>query len=102
MFLSEFSIEYKGRTFPGYNKPIDSDRPNKKKMVLAKVGDKVKLLHFGQKGYRHNYSHKAKKSYLARASGIKDGRGNLTKDNKLSPNYWSIRTLWPKNKKIEP
>jgi len=102
MFLSEFSIEYKGRTFPGYNKPIDSDRPNKKKMVLAKAGDKVILLHFGDKGYRHNYSHKAKKSYLARASGIKDGSGNLTRDNKLSPNYWAIRTLWPKNKKIEP
>ena len=41
------SIEYRGKTFPGYNKPVKSDRPEKKKMVLAKEGDKVKLIHFG-------------------------------------------------------
>jgi len=35
------SIEYRGRTFPGYNKPIKSDNPEKKKMVLAKEGDQV-------------------------------------------------------------
>ena len=50
------SIEYRGIKFPGYNKPIKSNRAGKKKMVLAKEGDKVKLIHYGQKGYGHNYS----------------------------------------------
>ena len=99
MFLADvanFSITYRGRTLPGYNRPIDSDRPGKKKMVLAKSGDKVKLLHFGDSNYRHNYSEKAKKSYRARAGGIRDKSGNLTSKNKLSPNYWSMKTLWGK------
>lgn len=100
-FIGEFSINYRGKTLPGYNKPVPSDRPGKKKMVLAKDGDKVKLLHFGDEKYKHNYSVDAKKSYLARASGIKDKSGNLTKNNKLSANYWAIRTLWPKNKPIQ-
>ena len=35
-----------------------------------------------------------RKSYLARAKGIKNGLGELTWTNKNSANYWSIRTLW--------
>jgi len=35
-----------------------------------------------------------RKNYLSRASGIKDGQGNLTKNNPLSPNYHAIRILW--------
>lgn len=104
MFLSDvvnFSIEYRGKTFPGYNKPIDSDRSGKKKMVLAKKGDKVKLLHFGDSNYRHNYSEKAKKSYLARAGGIRNKSGELTKNDVFSKNHWSMKVLWPKNKPIE-
>ena len=60
------SVEYRGITFPGYNKPIKSNREGKKKMVLAKKGDKVKLIHFGATGYGHNYSAAARKSFRAR------------------------------------
>ena len=35
-----------------------------------------------------------KKSYCARSAGIKDGSGNLTKNSKESPNYWSRKILW--------
>jgi hypothetical protein len=90
-------VEYRGRKFPGYNQPIDSDRPEKKKMVLAKKGDQVKLIHFGQKGYKHNYSDVAKKNYLTRSAGIRGKDGSLTANNKLSANYWARRELWPKN-----
>ena len=82
------------------NKPIRSTRPDKKKMVYvrdSKTG-KIKLIHFGAKGYKHNYSEKAWKSYIARASGIRNKQGELTKDNKLSANYWAIRYLWPGRK----
>jgi hypothetical protein len=100
MFLSDianFSITYRRKVFPKYNSPIDSDRPGKKKMVLAKDGDKVKLLHFGHEKYQDYRTHKDKKrraNYLARSGGIKDKNGNLTANNKLSSNFWSRSTLW--------
>jgi hypothetical protein len=97
VFTKSAGIEYRGRTFPGYNQPIDSDRPEKKKMVLAKKGDQVKLIHFGQKGYKHNYSDAAKKNYLTRSAGIRGKDGSLTANDKLSANYWARRELWPKN-----
>lgn len=90
------SIEYRGKSFPGYNQPVASDRAEKKKMVLAKDGNQVKLIHFGQKGYRHNYSNEAKQNYLKRSAGIV-GKNGLTKNDKLSANYWARRELWPKN-----
>ena len=38
------------------NKPRPSDRAGKKRMVKACSGGKEKLIHFGAKGYGHNYS----------------------------------------------
>jgi hypothetical protein len=89
-------VEYHGKTFPGYNKPIASDKKEKKMMVLAKKGDEVKLVHFGQKGYQHNYSPEAKQNYLTRSAGIRNKSGQLTKDDPFSPNYWARKVLWPK------
>ena len=88
-------IEYRGSKFPGYNKPIRSSDPDKKMMVLAKKGNEVKLIHFGQRGYKHNYSEAAKKNYLSRSAGIRNKQGELTKDDIFSPNYWARRVLWP-------
>lgn len=95
--VADFSIKYAGRTFEAYNKPVPSDRPGKKKMVLAKKGDKVKLLHFGDSSMSDYTQHKNKKrraNYLARSGGIKNKNGELTKNDKLSPNYWSRKILW--------
>ena len=65
-------IEYRGTTFAGFNKPRKSTRPEKKGMVLAKEGDTVRVIHFGQKGYGHNYSSTARKSFKSRhAQNIK-------------------------------
>tara|TARA_B100001758_G_scaffold236768_1_gene238204 strand:- start:1278 stop:2132 length:855 start_codon:yes stop_codon:yes gene_type:complete len=82
------SVEYRGHTFPGYNKPMKSWRPGKKKVVLAKKGNKVKVVHFGASGYGHNYSAAARKSYLARSAKIKGA------DDKFSANYWARKVLW--------
>lgn len=93
------SIEYRGQTFPGYNKPIRNDSGSKHKMkVLAKDGDKVRLIRFGHRDYGHNINPKRKANYLKRSAGIRDKSGRLTKDNKLSANYWARRKLWPTNK----
>jgi len=91
------SIEYRGTTFPGYNKPIRSNRKGKKFMVLVKRGDRIKLVHFGQKGYEDFTQHKDKKrqkNYLTRSAGIRNKSGKLTKDDPFSPNYWARRKLW--------
>ena len=81
------SIEYRGKTFPGYNKPVKSSNPNKKKMVLAKGGDQVKLIHFGDASMGHNYSPEARKSFKAR-------HGANIKKGKMSAAYWADKELW--------
>ena len=48
------------------NKPRRSTRPGKKMMVKGCEGGKEKLIHFGAKGYGHNYSAAARKSFKAR------------------------------------
>lgn len=90
------SVEYRGQTFPGYNQPIrNTDGGQHKMKVLAKKGDEVKLVRFGHRGYKHNYSPDAKQNYLTRSAGIRDKSGNLTMNDKFSPNYWSRKVLWP-------
>jgi len=89
--LPSGKIKYAGRTFDGYNKPKRSDREGKKMMVLAKQGETVKLIHFGDSSmedFRQHGSEKRKRSYCARSAGIKGG------DGKLSANYWSRKVLW--------
>jgi len=81
-------LVYRGTTFPGFNKPRASTNPKKKKMVLAKKGNEVKVVHFGDSSMGHNYSAAARKSYLARSAGIKG------KDDKFSANYWARKVLW--------
>ena len=82
-----------------------STRDGKKYMVVAPNG---KTIHFGDikmEQYRdttplklytylnHN-DEKRRKSYLARAKGIKNKKGELTWKNKNSANYYSIHFLW--------
>ena len=79
------------------NVPMKSWRKGKKKVVKACLGNKVKVIHFGDTKYKHDYSKKAKQNYLKRSAGIRDKQGRLTKDNIFSANYWSRKILWPKN-----
>lgn len=78
------------------NKPVPSTRIDKKLMVFVrnpKTG-RINTIHFGDRRYKHNYSQTARKKYLARSSGIRDKKGRLTKNNRLSANYWTRRILW--------
>ncbi len=84
---------------------MKSDRAGKKKMVKACAGGKEKIIHFGATGYGHNYSSKARASYMARSAGIRGKGGQLTKNDKFSANYWARKTLWAgpgKTKKAPP
>ena len=93
---------YRGRWWK-LNKPVASTSKGKKMMVLAtKTVDgerRAKVVHFGALGYGHNYSAEAKKNYLARSAGIKNKKGELTKDDPWSANHWARKILWPKNAK---
>ena len=64
--LPSGGIEYRGKKFAGFNKPKRSDRPGKKGMVLAKEGERIKLIHYGDSSMGHNYSPEARKSFKAR------------------------------------
>ena len=97
---SEGKVKHAGKCLVP-NKHYPSTKKDKKRMVLVKKGDKTKLVHYGQKGYRHNYSKDAKKSYLARSGGIRNKSGELTKNDPFSPNYHARRQLWPQNKKAD-
>jgi hypothetical protein len=84
---NEFPDRYKKLGFTGYNQPRKSNRPEKKMMVVAKEGDQVKLIHFGDSSMGHNYSAEARKSFKARhAKNIAKG--------KMSPAWWSDQKLW--------
>jgi hypothetical protein len=92
---SDGSISYRGQTFPGFNKPREAPEGDKhKKMVLAKKGDQVKLVRYGARGYGHNYSEAARKSYLARSAGIKGA------DDPFSANHWARKDLWGKRSTV--
>ena len=69
------------------NKPRASTKANKKKMVKACEGGKERIVHFGEKGYGHNYSAAARKSFRARHKCSE-------KKSKLKAQYWACKTLW--------
>ena len=89
-------IEYRGEKFQGYNKPKRTpNHPKKSHVVLAKEGDTVKLIRFGQQGVsgspkregESTADRKRRESFMARhAANIKKG--------KMSAAWWSARTKW--------
>ena len=40
-------LTYRGQSFPGYNKQVRTSGENKKFKVLAKKGDQVKVVRYG-------------------------------------------------------
>ena len=45
--LPSGKLKYRGETYPGYNKPKKTPGAAKKSAVLAKKGDQVKVVRFG-------------------------------------------------------
>jgi len=81
-------------------KPFPSKAKGKKYSVYVKGVNGSKLIHFGAKGYEVFFQHKDKqrqKSYLARAKGIKNKKGELTWKDKNTSNYWAVK-LWANTK----
>ena len=45
--LKSGRLRYRGQTFPGYNKQVRTSGESKKFKVLAKKGDQVKVVRYG-------------------------------------------------------
>ena len=88
--LEKFDLveaEYKGKTVK-LNKIMQGDVKKFKVYVMNKKGNVVKV-NFGSKDYKIKKNNpKRKKSYCARAKGIKGGGKDKTKAN-----YWSLKNL---------
>ena len=80
-------------------KPFKSSKAGKKMSVYVKgANGKPRLIHFGAKGMDDFRSGTAtaeqRKSYLARAKGIRKKDGSLAWKDKNTANYWAIKYLW--------
>ena len=75
-------------------KPFKSRSKAKKFSVYVLKDGKPTLIHFGQKGYRHNYSKEAREAYDKRSRAIRDNKGNLTYKDINTANYWARTFLW--------
>jgi len=76
----------------GYNKPKRTPKHKAKShMVLAKSGNKVKLIRFGQQGVKTNQTAGQRKQFKSRhAENIAKGP--------MSAAYWSNRVKWSPSK----
>ena len=89
-------IEYRGERFEGYNKPKRTpNHPNKSHAVLAKEGDKVKLIRFGQQGVSGSPRREEEsRAAAARRASFKARHAENIAKGKMSAAYWADKTKW--------
>jgi hypothetical protein len=89
-------IEYRGEKFSGYNKPKRTpNHPNKSHVVLAKEGDKVKLIRFGQQGVSGSPKREGESAAnKARREAFKARHADNIAKGKMSAAYWANKTKW--------
>ena len=90
------SITYRGERFAGYNKPKRTpDHPTKSHAVLAKEGDTVKLIRFGQQGVSGSPPRKDEsKADAARRRAFKARHAANIRKGKMSAAYWADKVKW--------
>jgi uncharacterized beta-barrel protein YwiB (DUF1934 family) len=80
------AIKYRGETFQRYNQPKRTPGKSKKFAVLAKDGDDIKLIRFGDPNMRIKKSNpERRKSFRARH------KCDTNPPSKLSARYWSCK-----------
>ena len=89
-------IVYRGEQFEGYNKPKRTpSNPKKSHAVLAKQGDTVKLIRFGQQGVSGSPSRKGESAAdKARRASFKARHASNIAKGKLSAAYWADKVKW--------
>jgi len=91
------SVEYRGEKFAGYNKPKRTpDHPTKSHVVLAKEGDTIKMIRFGEQGAKTAGKPKAGESEAMKKkrASFKARHAKNIKKGKLSAAYWADKVKW--------
>ena len=90
------TINYRGEKFAGYNKPKRTPgHPKKSHAVLAKEGDTVKLIRFGQQGVSGSPKKAGEsESYRKRRESFKARHASNIKKGKMSAAYWADKVKW--------
>ena len=81
----------------GFNKPKRTpNHPKKSHIVVAKEGDKIKTIRFGQQGVKTAGKPKAgeSKRQKARRKSFKARHGKNIKKGKMSAAWWSSKVKW--------
>ena len=91
------AIEYRGQKFSGYNKPKKTpSHPKKSHVVLAKEGEKVKMIRFGEQGAKTAGKPKSGESdrMKAKRKSFKARHGKNIAKGKMSAAYWADKAKW--------
>ena len=80
----------------GYNKPKRTPKhPTKSHVVVAKEGDKVKTIRYGQQGVSGSPPSKSEsESARNRRASFKARHARNIRKGKMSAAYWANRTKW--------
>ena len=89
-------ITYRGEQFEGYNKPKRTpSNPKKSHAVLAKEGDTVKLIRFGQQGVSGSPAKKGESAAdKARRASFKARHADNIAKGKMSAAFWADKVKW--------
>ena len=81
-------LTYRGESFPGYNKPVRTSGGNKKVKVLAKKGDQIKIVRYGDPNMTIKKSNpERRKSFRARHNCDAVEK----KKDVFAASYWSCK-----------
>jgi|TARA_B100001769_G_C21609239_1_gene342329 hypothetical protein len=79
----------------GYNKPKRTPKhPTKSHVVVAKVGEVVKTIRFGQQGVSGAGKNPSSAKDKARKKSFKARHAKNIKKGKLSAAYWADKVKW--------
>ena len=79
----------------GYNKPKRTPKhPTKSHVVVAKEGDKVKTIRFGQQGVKGAGKSPSSSKDKARQKSFKARHAKNISKGKMSAAYWADKVKW--------
>ena len=79
----------------GYNKPKRTPKhPTKSHVVVAKSGDQVKTIRFGQQGVSGAGKNPKSAKEKARKKSFKARHAKNISKGKMSAAYWATKTKW--------
>jgi hypothetical protein len=79
----------------GYNKPKRTPKhKTKSHVVVAKVGDRIKTIRFGQQGVSGAGKNPSSKSERARKKSFKARHAKNIAKGKMSAAYWADKVKW--------